>query len=277
MLNSEQRSKVTVESLLRLKRSERPAPEFWSTFERELRQKQLTALLEKRPWWREMPQLLARRAYLPIGATAVLAFTLVSVKFYAPTQLVQLESPSSGDAAAMVNRAAARTPVAAVEEAPSINRSENANSLSDGRRENVAMAAEAPAQADDDGSASTVNTPVTSTDSPSSRYIATNLDRLEKTDPELVQAVMGSRLSAPARVQTASLPLNEFASVPNNLARRSRILAQYNERPLNPEPSAPELVRERLARRLGDSDINDRISRIGLKGDQVSLGLTLRL
>jgi hypothetical protein len=276
MLNSEQRPKITVEDLLRLKRSERPAPEFWSTFECELRQKQLTALLEKRPWWQDIPQLLARRAYLPIGATAVLAFTLVTVKFYAPTQLVQLETPASDDSAITVNRAD-RAPVAAVEATPSVNRREVANTISEGRAGNVAMVAEALAQANVDVSASTVNAPVASPDSPSSRYIATNLDRLEKTDPELVQAVMGSRLSAPARLQTASLPLNEFASVPNNLARRSRILAQYSDRQLNPEPSAPELVRERLSRRLGDNEITDRISRIGLKGDQVSLGLTLRL
>jgi hypothetical protein len=30
-------------------------------------------------------------------------------------------------------------------------------------------------------------------------------------------------------------------------------------------------VRERLSRRLGDSELNDRITRVGLRGDQVSL------
>ena len=67
----DQRPKVTIEDLLRLKRAERPAAEFWTNFVRELRQKQLTALLEKRPWWQELPQILARRAYLPVGATAI--------------------------------------------------------------------------------------------------------------------------------------------------------------------------------------------------------------
>src|SRR5664279_1192263 len=91
MPNSDRRSKVTIEDLLHLKRAERPAAEFWANFERELRQKQLTALLEKRPWWQELPQLFSRRAYLPIGATAILAFTLVSVKYYTPVQVVQLD------------------------------------------------------------------------------------------------------------------------------------------------------------------------------------------
>ena len=87
MPNSDHRPKVTIEDLLHLKRAERPAAEFWSNFERELRQKQLSALLEKRPWWQGLPQLVARRAYLPLGATAILAFTLVSVKFYTPIQV----------------------------------------------------------------------------------------------------------------------------------------------------------------------------------------------
>src|SRR5258708_16261428 len=87
MPKSDQRPQVTVEDLLRLKRAERPAAEFWTNFERELRQKQLIALLEKRPWWQELPQILARRAYLPVGATAILAFTLVSLKYYAPAPL----------------------------------------------------------------------------------------------------------------------------------------------------------------------------------------------
>jgi hypothetical protein len=56
-----------------------------------------------------------------------------------------------------------------------------------------------------------------------------------------------------------------------NGSKRNRLLAHYNDRQLNAEPAAPDAVRERLARRLDDSDFNDRFSRIGLKGDQVSL------
>src|SRR5262245_54731386 len=93
MSNLDQRPKITVEDLLRLKRTERPSPEFWSGFERELRQKQLAALVEQRPWWRDLPQLLSRRAYLPVGATAILAFTFVSVKFYAPTRIARVDTP----------------------------------------------------------------------------------------------------------------------------------------------------------------------------------------
>jgi hypothetical protein len=81
-MNQEKRP-VTLEDLLRLKRVERPQPEFWSEFDRELRAKQLAALVEKSPWWRGgVSRVLAvwSRYHLPIGATAVLALTFVAIR-----------------------------------------------------------------------------------------------------------------------------------------------------------------------------------------------------
>ena len=78
MSDPRQDSKPTLEQLLRLKRMERPSPEFWTRFEAELRQKQLTALVEKRRWWHDLPVLLNRRLYVPAGAAAVVAFSLVT-------------------------------------------------------------------------------------------------------------------------------------------------------------------------------------------------------
>ncbi len=114
-------------------------------------------------------------------------------------------------------------------------------------------------------------------ETPSARTIAANLAHLEQVDPELMNAVSGSRLSAPARVQMVSAQAPELAGISNSTSKRSRLLATYNERQLNPEPTAPDNVRERLSRRLGDADYAERFSRIGLKGDQVSLGLTIKL
>lgn len=281
MLPPEQRPKITVEDLIRLKRAERPAPEFWVGFERELRQKQLTALLEKRSWWQELPQFFARHAYLPVGATAILAFTLVSVRYYTPAQLTQMDGAATSGSALAVNHAVAPVTVAPVSvpvTSPLVNRSQETVRPAEADHSAVVRAAVEPtasALAQDTVSATMV--PAAALETPSSRYIATNLDRLEKTDPDLVKAFIGSRLSAPARAQATSATLTELASIPTGGSKRSRILAQYSDRQLNPEPAAPELVRERLSRRLGDSEITDRISRIGLKGDQVSLGLTLRL
>ena len=44
-MKSDHQKPVSLEDLLRLKRAERPAPEFWVQFERELRAKQLAALV----------------------------------------------------------------------------------------------------------------------------------------------------------------------------------------------------------------------------------------
>lgn len=268
---SDQRSKITVEDLLRLKRAERPAAEFWTNFERELRQKQLTALLQKRPWWQELPQFFARRAYLPLGASAVLAFTLVSVKYYTPAQLALAEA---APAAVATSHSTAGIPATVVLPAavssPLVNRSEQ-----------VAPAPSSVAVAVPSSLATAELLPALlappAVETPSARSIAANLETLKQSEPELVDAVMGNRLSAPPRGQYPAAPAAELASVPTGATRRSRILAQYTDHPLSPEPTAPAYVRERLARHLGDPDISDRISRIGLKGDQVSLGLTLRL
>jgi hypothetical protein len=80
--------KVTIEDILRLKRAERPSPEFWGRFEQELRAKQLAAIVEKRPWWvaLRVPQIARSlsRFQVPVGAAAVLALSFVVVREYRP-------------------------------------------------------------------------------------------------------------------------------------------------------------------------------------------------
>lgn len=273
MSDSSQRPKVTLEDLLRLKRAERPDAEFWGKFERELRQKQLTALLQKRPWWQELPQLLARRSYLPLGATAVLAFTLVSIKYYAPSQIAQEETKLNGSPAVAGDMAVPSPetfPVTSVS-SPLLNRNDQAVSRLDDRTALAAMNVEMPSA--DQGIEVQMPQMVAPKEiqTPSARSIAANLARLEQSEPELINSVVGSRLSSPARVQTASLQVNDLASMPTSASKRSRLLAQYSDRQLAPEPTAPEIVRERLSRRLGDPDLYDRISRLGVRGDAVSL------
>lgn len=277
MSTSDHRSKITVEDLLRLKRAERPADEFWSNFESELRQKQLTALIKKRSWWKELPHFLASRAYVPVGATAVLAFTLISVKYYVPDQVAPQETSRSAGQPAVVP--AGSTSAESQASAPVTSALLNRSALpvlrleDDSAGATTVVKASAPAAAE---SMPSWIAPAT-VDSPSARSIAANLASLEQSEPELVNSVLGSRLSPPARVLTTAAPVAELAAVSLNVSRRNRLFAQYTDRPLSPEPTAPAIVRERLSRRLGDSEITDRLSRIGLKGDQVSLGLTLRL
>jgi len=80
-MKSEKRP-VAIEDLLRLKCVERPPAEFWARFDRELRAKQLSALVAKRPWWQRLPRTFTgfSRYSLPLGAAAVLTVTFVSLR-----------------------------------------------------------------------------------------------------------------------------------------------------------------------------------------------------
>lgn len=91
-MNQEKKRPVSLEDLLRLKRCERPDPAFWADFDRQLRAKQLAALVERRPWWQEwsLARVFAgvKRYHLPLGAAAVVAVTFVSVRVGRPTATV---------------------------------------------------------------------------------------------------------------------------------------------------------------------------------------------
>ncbi len=261
----DQRPKVTVEDLLRLKRSERPATEFWTNFERELRQKQLTALLEKRPWWQELPQFLVRRVYLPVGATAILAFTLVSVKYYAPAQLAQVENPPVGSPVAVDRELTARVVPAS---SSLVNRSESLASVPD--EETRASAAARPESSAEVIELMPLLVAPRDAERPSARLLAANLTRLEQPEADFGPSALSSSLSGSARDQNVAPVNEELASVPTNALRRNRLLARYDGRQLNPEPAPPAVVRERLARRLGDTESTDRGSRLARDNDTFS-------
>jgi hypothetical protein len=258
-------SKVSLEDLLRLKRAERPNPEFWSNFESELRQKQLTALVQKRRWWHELPGLLNRKIYLPAGAAAIVAFTLVTVRYSAPTRIAQ-ETSTAPEVAATDS---AIEMLAATE----VFVADSASNQSARHAELVAVAP-TPALATPDSSDAVVSSPAMSMPrdaaASASRAMVATLSRLEPSESDLVDSGLGSRLGAPARLQPASVAQSEVAAMTTASAGKYRLIARYVDRSLSPAPSAPAVVRERLARRLGD-DLNDDISRIGVVGSRVSL------
>jgi hypothetical protein len=87
MPDPKHRPNVTLEELLRLKRAERPAEDFWARFDQELRAKQLAAIVDQRPWWRIRwigPSKLARYS-TSLAAAMSLGAALVAVREYFPT------------------------------------------------------------------------------------------------------------------------------------------------------------------------------------------------
>jgi hypothetical protein len=75
--------KITVEDLLRLKRAERPPAEFWAKFDAEIRAKQLSAIVSRRPWWVGLIRGFSgvRRMQLPLGAAAAVALTWAGLHY----------------------------------------------------------------------------------------------------------------------------------------------------------------------------------------------------
>jgi hypothetical protein len=117
---------VTIDDLLKLKRAEAPPAEFWSQFERDLREKQLAAIVEKRPWWCALPGVyvfvVRRRLSLAAGASA-LTIGLLSFNVYhvsrpgaetaAPdAQVAAVSAPETAAPAAVVVSAPRPAPAA---------------------------------------------------------------------------------------------------------------------------------------------------------------------
>ena len=269
MSDTPRRDPLTIEDLLHLKRAERPAPEFWTRFESELRQKQLAALLQHRPWWQSLPQsLLQRRMFLPLGATALLAFTLVSVRVYLPGDVARVTNPGAAQPASPARVASLATPAgprpdesvshATLEESvqaePAVAVAQLSETLPERTAELTPWSAPLPEQ------------------SPSAKSVAAKMAQLAQIEPGFAQALYGnSKTTMPSRVQHSDGATVELASASAMVSKRTRLLAQLDNRRFVQDPQAPEIVRERLARRLADTDFTERFSRVGLNGTQVSL------
>lgn len=283
-MKSDHQKPVTLEDLLRLKRAERPAPEFWSQFERELRAKQLAALVVKRPWWRTLPgRALAglSRYHLPIGATAVLALTFLSVREY------QTVAPERGVTPVLLEDNAG------VQASPTASSVETTAALSPVHSQSVAQTeivggadvenpSAALADQNDGSGAERVSamaaliggtTETAATDSPSARSIAENFAAAQSADSTfggralLATAVHGFESRAlPARTPVVD-PLAQMKA-PSDV-RRARYLGTALPVVANPRQMTPRSS-ERLASRISDDRLYETVgSRLGLGGDRL--------
>ncbi|MEY2880732.1 MAG: hypothetical protein RLZZ15_3112 [Verrucomicrobiota bacterium] len=122
-MNRDEKRPVTLEDLLRLKRAERPAPEFWAQFDRELRAKQLAALVEKRPWWHSLPRVWGglARYHVPLGATAALAIGVLSLREFRSTPVAPRPAHDGAATTAKITRP---TDQSGAGSAPTVTRAE---------------------------------------------------------------------------------------------------------------------------------------------------------
>ncbi len=284
----EQRSiapaKITVEDLLRLKRSERPAPEFWGEFEQTLRQKQLAALVEKRSWWREFAVIYGRfgRVGLPLGAAVVLTLSFVVLRDHSQTG-PELPAVSPGAPARVavtpihqvvepVKSGAVATPVAAraVEAPVPVPAVKNSVVAAEARQPAASRAVPSiPWLADvmdDRVEAEGL--------APRVRSIAVNLAAVTP-EPEVLEAA-GNPFGFEERAMPAARSSRSAEVLPTAVAvtepRRARLLAALGSSDAYaPGLAAPEHARRTVLRYLAEDGWDRSMGRLEAEGDKLSI------
>jgi hypothetical protein len=275
-MSGDPKPKVTLEDLLRLKREERPAPEFWSRFDRELRAKQLAALVEKRPWWQGIPAwaLNWRRFHLPLGATAALALTLVSLRdsgshpvAAGPTEVqtspTVVTERASRDLAPAVEGAVIAAPVLSPTVASSVSAARGV--AMEESTESESLVAEAALQTLEPESSPPVAAGLA--EAVSARFAGGKVLAALDNEPNLGRGLTSVREAKNPVVRGASVePLAQMSS-PTEV-RRARF------RTALATPVAKETLaqaNDRLARNLSDERMNDAVRRFDAKADRLSL------
>ena len=262
---------VTLDELLRLKRAEQPPAEFWAQFERGMRAKQLAAIVEPRPWWAPFIRIGARisRYQLPVGATAILAITFLTVWEYHPAGSVPAFEPAVAETSGMAVSAPAGRPSAAVDSAGGPAMTSAALVAAPGPAQTMA-AADIPVAQPAAALGTSSHVAVVNSELASARYVAENLAAAQAADPQFDQ-MLGSTLRGVESSPTRAEPLAQI-SVPGN-SRRSRILggvtwlasASTGNSALRLDEQATHHLTER---RLSESDV---VSRVDVGGDRVTV------
>jgi len=267
---------IKIEDLLRLKRAEVPPTEFWSTFDRELRAKQLAALLPKRRWWQTAAKALwslSRSRYrVPLGASAVLAITFFSVREHnvSPAVEVAVESPTVEVKAtlpvAVVSAEMTPASKTVIDSPASPFISESAIGIGSA----VAMVSVSPL-APEPSRVLAPPTPVTvlEAESPAARRIAANLATVQSPDALTGETLLAATNSFEARVmspRTVVEPLQQMT--PPSDTRRSRLLTAMVS---NASFDTSMHSTARAASRIEEERLYDQIQRFGARGDRVQM------
>jgi hypothetical protein len=263
---SEHRSdqKLTLEDLLRVKRAERPPADFWTSFDRELRTRQLAAAVEKPRWWFALPRVFAgfARYQMPMGAAAVLAVTFLTLREYRepgfeahypaavpPASALAEEFVPSAQADdydydydyVPVSRSVVADPVPARAE---MNRRQSSPSVAAGTGFVIEEAEERAM-------------------TPSARSIAVNLAAIE---PELGR-LLGSTGIVPS-TRSIREPLAELSSLRDT--RREPLFA-YNADLSETADRDGSRATDRIGNRINETELYDSVRRLSGGGDRLTL------
>lgn len=255
---------VSLEDLLRLKRSERPPVEFWQDFDRQLRAKQLSALVRKRPWWQELPSAsfaFLTRFRLPLGAAALLALTLVSLRdefgnsrpvpAKAPVQDAAVVGLPTGESLG----ALAQTPSSAAESEEVADSEESAHRFM-------------PVAAQQTG---TVNPSVSPTPAPAAASGFGSLLPAAPLPTSFASSTSTRLLGTHSGFESRALPTRQPVEPLQQMAapgesRRSRLLtAMVSSTALEASPRTTA----RAASRIAEEQLYDQVQRFGARGDRL--------
>jgi len=272
---------VTVEDLLRLKRAERPAAEFWSQFDDALRAKQLAAIVERRPWWRiEFRGVAAGLARLrvPVGLAAVAVLSFVTVQqFRAPTNLASEAPVNDADVAGgtvvsvnggavvavtttdpnLVNAALEAVVDADNAVAPALASAEVRSSAGAAVTSLSLAAAAASPVSEESGALATVG-------------LASNLRSLRASgftglDSTGVAMLELGTLRSSARAASVEEPLARVTSPTESRRERlAALVAPASKKSLS-SAGSPDRVRERMISRLSEDELYSSVSRLGVE------------
>ena len=274
-MKSERDRPITIEDILRLKRAERPAAEFWTTFDRELRAKQLSALVGKRPWWQNVPKTFPRlfRYRIPLGASAVVALTLISLRHDPKSPAAQPAIPSESGSAAVVEvgsspavtvapvvqemtRPIERSFVAVAEPASEVTL--NAATIAETSsvsRNTVAL-----------GGGMKIDR-VVETPLPSTVEVAANLAAVRASEPAVSRTLLAQDSGFEIRSARAAVePLQQMT--PPGESRRSRFLTAMVA---TASSESSYRTTERAASRIAEERLYDQSQRFGARGAGVQL------
>lgn len=273
MNDTPRKTSVTLEDLLRVKRAEQPPAEFWTQFEQGMRTKQLAAIVEPRPWWAPFIRVSARvsRFQLPVGATAILAITLFTLREYQPVTQALVFEPAAATAHA-VSAAPVESKVSAVDavNAPATASSDVAVTEQAPSAVPQASRSEALAPAAAAAVGAVSHVAMVDSELSSARYMAIKLADAQPSDPNLDQ-MLGRTMRSPDDNVIPSEPLAQI-SVPgeSRLYRLSGGVAL----PASTGSSDSTLrlnehtARHLNERRLSESDV---ISRLDVGGNRLTV------
>lgn len=270
---------VTIEDLLRLKRAERPAAEFWSQFDDALRAKQLAAIVERRPWWRIDFGGLAEglsRLRVPVGIAAVGVLSFVTVQqFRAPTAVAPEATVNEADVAGVsdvtfsgdgvvVAKAAETNPLASAPDSVVADQIAGASLAS----------ASAPAASEVSryagslelvpGVAVANETGSLGASGFSSNFRSLRASGLAGLDSTGVATLDLGTLRAPSRAEPVEEPLARVTSPMESRRERLAALVAPASMKSSRTPS-PDRVRDRMISRLSEDELYNSVSRLGVE------------